>query len=470
MKMLKKITGMLLLAAMLVSMLGVATFAATSDYTIKDGTLTAYTGTEKDVVIPDNLGIKHIDMFAFTNCEAVVTVAIPANVEYIDSEAFFGASSLTSISVAAGNANYTSVGGVLFSKDKTKIVTYPYVKTGDYTIPAGVTEILPYAFYGCRNLPSVTIPEGVETIGEAAFEGCEMLKEINVPASVKRLENTAFGQCRELTAIKVSSVNADYAGADGVLFSNDMTMLLCYPSGRSGSYKVPSSVKTIGYCAFNNSPSLFGVTIPLGVTTIESGAFLNCTALTKVIVSSTVTNINDDAFGNCPNVTLYGTAGSYVESYTKKNNLSFSLMNVVAAPTAASVLVNGKNVAFDAYNIGGNNYFKLRDLAMVLTGSDRQFDLGWNSAKNAISLTTDKAYSPVGGELTQASKKVAATAQISFDAVYMNGTEISLKAYKINGNNYFKLRDVAEAIDFGVAWNAEKGTIEIDTTSGYVFE
>ena len=145
-------------------------------------------------------------------------------------------------------------------------------------------------------------------------------------------------------------------------------------------------------------------------------------------------------------------------------------MNVTAEPTAASVLVNGKKVAFDAYYIGGNNYFKLRDLAMVLNGSDRQFELGWNSSKNAISLTTGQAYTPVGGELTQASKKVSATAQISFDSVYMNGTEISLKAYKINNNNYFKLRDVAEAIDFGAAWNDKKGTIEIDTTSGYVFE
>ncbi|PKM72056.1 MAG: hypothetical protein CVU91_11230 [Firmicutes bacterium HGW-Firmicutes-16] len=181
-------------------------------------------------------------------------------------------------------------------------------------------------------------------------------------------------------------------------------------------------------------------------------------------------SISDDAFGNCPNVTLYGAAGSYAETYTKANKLSFSLLTVVASPTAATVLVNGKMVAFDAYNIGGNNYFKLRDLAMALSGSDRQFELGWNSLKNAISLSTGETYTPVGGELAVSSGTTSVSALFSTASVFLNGTEICLKAYNINGNNYFKLRDVGEAIDFGVTWNAEKSTIEIDTTSGYVFE
>lgn len=470
MKVIKKLTGILLMTAMLVSLLGVTSFAATSDYTIKDGMLTAYTGTEKDLVLPDNLGIKRIDMYAFTNNETVTSVTIPANIEAIDSKAFMGCSYLTSISVASGNAYYTSVSGVLFSKDMTRLVTYPYGKAGDYTIPSGVTEILASAFSCCMGLTSVTIPEGVETIREYAFTGCDALHEVMLPASVKLLDSEAFGQCIALTKLEVAKGNANYASMDGVLFNKNLTKLILFPGGNAGSYKVPSSVKTIAYCAFNNCTSLFGVTIPLGVTTIEHDAFLNCTALMKVIVSSTVTGIGDNAFGNCPNVTLYGAAGSYAETYTKAHNLGFSLLTVVATPTAATVLVNGKTVAFDAFNIGGNNYFKLRDLAMALNGSDRQFELGWDATKLAISLTMSKPYSPVGGELTPASGKATATAQISTDAVYMNGTEISLKAYKINGNNYFKLRDVAEAIDFSAAWNGEKSTIEIDTTSGYVFE
>ena len=44
---------------------------------------------------------------------------------------------------------------------------------------------------------------------------------------------------------------------------------------------------------------------------------------------------------------------------------------------------------------------------------------------------------------------------------------ISLVAYNIDGNNYFKLRDIGMAFDFGVTWDGENNTIIIDTTRSY---
>ena len=67
---------------------------------------------------------------------------------------------------------------------------------------------------------------------------------------------------------------------------------------------------------------------------------------------------------------------------------------VQATPTASNVLVNDKQTAFDAYNIGGNNYFKLRDLAHALNGSGKQFEVTWDGANNAILLTSGTAYTP----------------------------------------------------------------------------
>ena len=147
-----------------------------------------------------------------------------------------------------------------------------------------------------------------------------------------------------------------------------------------------------------------------------------------------------------------------------------ALATLSVAQSATNVTLDGKPVTPSAYAINGYNYFKLRDLAKAVSGTDRQFEVGWDAAKFAISLTTGKAYTPVGGELTAPSKTAAITALFSTASVYMNGIEISLKAYNISDNNYFKLRDVAEAIDFGVTWNAEKSTIAIDTTQGYIFE
>jgi hypothetical protein len=59
-------------------------------------------------------------------------------------------------------------------------------------------------------------------------------------------------------------------------------------------------------------------------------------------------------------------------------------LDKTAKPTTANVLVNGIAVKFEAYNIGGNNYFKLRDLAMALSGTGKQFDVSWDAAENAI--------------------------------------------------------------------------------------
>ena len=59
---------------------------------------------------------------------------------------------------------------------------------------------------------------------------------------------------------------------------------------------------------------------------------------------------------------------------------SFSAFAATANPTASTVLVDGENVAFDAYNIADNNYFKLRDLAFTLSGTAKQFEVGWDGA------------------------------------------------------------------------------------------
>lgn len=137
-----------------------------------------------------------------------------------------------------------------------------------------------------------------------------------------------------------------------------------------------------------------------------------------------------------------------------------------ASPTASTVTVNGSAVSFDAYTIDGNNYFKLRDLAYVLSGTEKQFAVGWDGANNAISITSGMAYTAVGGEMTTGSASNT-TATLSTATVYMDGAQVALTAYTINGNNYFKLRDVASALDFGVTWDSATSTIGIDTTTGY---
>lgn len=140
---------------------------------------------------------------------------------------------------------------------------------------------------------------------------------------------------------------------------------------------------------------------------------------------------------------------------------------VSAVPTPSKVLVNGQEVSFAAYLINGNNYFKLRDLAMVLSGTEKQFEVTWDAEQNAIHLVTGLPYTPVGGELAVPGDLAAQEAVPTPSKVYLNGQEVQFTAYKIGGNNYFKLRDIGMAVDFGVTWNADTNTVGIDSTTSY---
>ncbi len=137
-----------------------------------------------------------------------------------------------------------------------------------------------------------------------------------------------------------------------------------------------------------------------------------------------------------------------------------------AIPSPQKVTVNGADVAFDAYNINGSNYFKLRDLAKALDGSARQFAVDWDGVKNAITLTSGQAYTPDGSELKAGDGKNK-EALPSTAKVYLDGEELSLTAYNINGNNFFKLRDLGQALDFGVDYDPANNTVSIDTSKGY---
>jgi hypothetical protein len=107
---------------------------------------------------------------------------------------------------------------------------------------------------------------------------------------------------------------------------------------------------------------------------------------------------------------------------------------------------------------------------MILNGIAKNFAVGWDGENNAISLESGKAYTAVGGELVVAENPATEEAKLSTSTIYLDGKEVELTAYIINDNNYFKLRDVAVVIDFGVTWDGETNTVGIDSATGYVAE
>ena len=140
---------------------------------------------------------------------------------------------------------------------------------------------------------------------------------------------------------------------------------------------------------------------------------------------------------------------------------------VTVTPTASSISVNGETIAFEAYNIGGNNYFKLRDLAYALDNTEKQFEVSYDNTTRAIKLTSGLPYTHVGGEMVQGDER-AKTAAPSLSTIYFDGELRNLVAYNIGGNNFFKLRDLMEVLDIFVGYDSVTKAIMLDTSRGYL--
>lgn len=147
--------------------------------------------------------------------------------------------------------------------------------------------------------------------------------------------------------------------------------------------------------------------------------------------------------------------------------LSFVLLfsMCLCASAATKLTVNGVTKDVVAYNIKGNNYFKLRDIAHLVNGTEKQFDVTWDNEKKAINLKSNTAYS--ANDSISLDEIKDPVAQGSTSAIYKDGGKILAGAYNISGNNYFKLRDIAAIFDFAVVWDNATKTIGIDTSKPY---
>ena len=157
-----------------------------------------------EITIPNS--VTSIGSSAFSGCTGLTEITIPDSVTSIFGSAFLGCTGLTAINTDVNSNHYSSIDGVLFSKDKSCLISYPIGKSNKkYTIPDSVTSIGSYAFSGCTGLTSIIIPDSVTSIGYRAFGGCTGLTSITIPASVTSIDDSAFSGCTELTSITIKN-------------------------------------------------------------------------------------------------------------------------------------------------------------------------------------------------------------------------------------------------------------------------
>lgn len=139
--------------------------------------------------------------------------------------------------------------------------------------------------------------------------------------------------------------------------------------------------------------------------------------------------------------------------------------SVKIQPSTHVVTVDGERVDPQGYNINGYNFYKLRDIAYILNGTDSQFNVTWDGANNRIVLTDDAAYQEVGGEMTSSASAEIKNVSESDSTIVLDGKTLSLTGYRINGNNYYKIRDVGSALGFSVDFDPETEIVLIGSAN-----
>ncbi len=315
----------------------------------------------RELYFPNSL--QSISAAAFRE-QTLTNVYFGDNVKIEDG--FFLYNSIKEFFVSGNNPYLTVQDGVLFNKDKTKLICYPKGKSGDtYVIPDGVKEIAHKAFYATK-LKTLNTNQ-VESIGQYCIDTTkienyifgEQLKSIVIGSSLfgqytqswtflsrdcdvsataySAQKRTVYGYYGS-TAHNLFGLNDKYKEIiDFVLLdeepeigfkytdlTNDTVRLDSY-IGYDTELEIPAYVEgkrvvEIGSYAFKDNNSITTLTVPSTITRLSSFALSGMSALTKIYINSFDCVIEDNAL---PSARVFACSGSTAESYANNHNMSF---------------------------------------------------------------------------------------------------------------------------------------------------
>ena len=317
-----------------------------SDFTYTENdtgvTITGYTGSTGNIIIPSELGGKPVTAIgedAFYKNKTITSVKIPEGVTSIGKQAFFVCSSLKEVRIPEG---VTSIGNSAFAQTNLTEVEIPksvknierYAFNGcgnleEVTIPGGVQSTGNNAFAYCSRLKQVIISDGVEIIGGSAFYGCGSLTEVTIPKSVTSIGYAAFTECDALKTVYYGGSKTDW---DKISIGSDNDPLtkaeiICAIQESDGfAYTVTGDEATItGYTG-----SAENIVIPseLGgkpVTAIADKAFEEYKNIVNLYIPKTIKAIGEDAFQNATSnlirfICYEGTENEWANIAIQKGN------------------------------------------------------------------------------------------------------------------------------------------------------
>ncbi len=286
----------------------------------------------KTLTLPSTLTF--IGDYAFEYCEDLTTVTIPAAVEEFGSNVFTNCNGLTEIKVEEGNPILEDIDGVLYLKSPKMLVQYPSGKGADeYTIPAGVTVVAPYAFSPAYNLHTITIGPDVERIRPLTFTDCPLL-----------------------TDIVVDEQNPNNCTIDGALYDKAVETLIQYPRSRvCEELSLPEGVVSADAFALNGCTDIRNLVLPESFRSIDDFCLFNsrfnsitCKSHRPPVVGSYA--IDENTYNN---TILYVNAAD-VDTYRKAAGWSsFKQILPIGSSAVSDIDIDRRAVSTEWFDMQG---------------------------------------------------------------------------------------------------------------------
>ena len=314
----------------------------------------------REITIPNS--VKKLGNSVLSSCKKLTKVKMPGNVKIIyGSDEYFPVFqfdvdspvktieltrilnleifmylSAENIVVSKNDPKYTSIDGLLYTKDGKSLVRIPNLRK-KAVIADGCEEFCTTAvewagdddgdpYMGCEDLKTIVLPESIRTIntkkhltrwGTSSYAEEHhtdktdyisfTIANKNMPWEQVSLLHKKFNTPYETLQKEVPAVFGPGA-EQGFITPKDGTVLLKYV-GKDDNVCIPQGITKIEKNAFASS-TLKNVVFPEGLEKIGENAFANCKKLTKVTIPKSVDIIDQDAFSKCKNlkkITFKGT-------------------------------------------------------------------------------------------------------------------------------------------------------------------
>lgn len=315
--------------------------------------------------LPDSVAA--IGEGAFLNCNELVSLLLPASLSSFD-PAMLGCKKLTDLTVSEKNPNFSSFGGVLFSKDKTTLVYYlPTRENTEYTVPDGTKEIADKAFSENVSLTKVTLPASLERVGANAFSNCMSLETVSFAAESKQLviDDRAFNN----TAVSSVSLPAGVSALGDEVFTNSALAEIEFAANSSltalgnnvfsntdlVNVTLPAGLRVLGNSVFRNCTLLESAVLPEGLTTMGDATFYGCSALTSVSLPSTLHTMGTETFYGCSGLTrITFAANSQIETLSYDTFSGCTSLEEIELPASLTEIAGKDTENSNSYGLFQN--------------------------------------------------------------------------------------------------------------------